>query len=130
MKIGHYATLAAVNGFCAVAVGAFAAHGVNDATAKSLLDTGARYQFMHTMATFAALTMYRWGAARARYAPPFFLVGIVLFSGSLFALAAGASRWTGAITPFGGLAFLAGWLVLAWSGLQLRGPADRMGGHA
>jgi uncharacterized membrane protein YgdD (TMEM256/DUF423 family) len=55
------------------------------------------------------------GARRARFAPAFFLSGVVLFSGSLYALALGAPRIVGAITPFGGLLFLAGWAILAWA---------------
>ena len=108
-------TLAALSGFIAVAVGAFAAHGVADPMAKDLLKTGATYGFMHAMATFACATFMQVGAQRARFAPAFFLSGVVLFSGSLYALAFGAPRWVGAITPVGGLLFLAGWLVLAWA---------------
>ena len=107
--------LAALNGFVAIAVGAFAAHGVHDPAAKELLKTGAQYGFMHTMATFACATFMQIGARRARFAPAFFLPGAVLFSGSLYALAFGAPRWLGAITPLGGLLFLAGWLTLAWA---------------
>jgi uncharacterized membrane protein YgdD (TMEM256/DUF423 family) len=108
-------TLAALGGLAAVAVGAFAAHGVSDPAAKELLKTGAQYGFMHTMATFACATFMQIGARRARFAPAFFLPGVVLFSGSLYALAAGAPRWVGAITPLGGLLFLGGWLTLAWA---------------
>jgi uncharacterized membrane protein YgdD (TMEM256/DUF423 family) len=107
--------LAALAGFVSVAVGAFAAHGVSDPAAKELLKTGASYAFMHAMATFACAVFMQLGAQRARFAPAFFLPGIVLFSGSLFALAAGAPRVVGAITPFGGLLFLAGWATLAWA---------------
>jgi uncharacterized membrane protein YgdD (TMEM256/DUF423 family) len=70
---------------------------------------------MHTMATFACATFMQVGSRRARFAPAFFLSGVVLFSGSLYALAAGAPRWVGAVTPLGGLSFLIGWLVLAWA---------------
>lgn len=108
-------TLAAISGFVAVAVGAFAAHGVADPEAKELLKTGATYAFMHTLATFACATFMQVGARRARFAPAFFLTGVVLFSGSLYALAFGAPRWVGAVTPIGGLSFLAGWAVLTWA---------------
>jgi uncharacterized membrane protein YgdD (TMEM256/DUF423 family) len=112
----NWMTLAALGGFVAVAVGAFAAHGMaDDPRAQELLRTGAMYGFMHTMATFASATFMQVGARRARFAPAFFLIGVVLFSGSLYALAFGAPRWVGAITPFGGLSFLAGWAVLAWA---------------
>jgi uncharacterized membrane protein YgdD (TMEM256/DUF423 family) len=111
--------LAAISGFVAVAVGAFAAHGVSDPAAKDLLKTGASYGFMHSMTTFACATFMNIGARRARFAPACFLPGVVLFSGSLYALAAGAPRWVGAITPFGGLLFLAGWAILAWSASEI-----------
>jgi uncharacterized membrane protein YgdD (TMEM256/DUF423 family) len=111
----NWMTLAAVGGFIAVAVGAFAAHGVTDPRAQELLRTGANYGFMHTMATFACATFMQVGAQRARFAPAFFLSGVLLFSGSLYALALGAPRWVGIVTPFGGLSFLAGWAVLAWA---------------
>jgi uncharacterized membrane protein YgdD (TMEM256/DUF423 family) len=107
--------LAAISGFMAVVVGAFAAHGAADPRAQELLRTGATYQFMHTMATFACATFMNIGGRRARRAPAFFLGGTVLFSGSLYALALGAPRWLGAVTPLGGLAFLAGWAILAWA---------------
>ena len=108
-------TLAAVAGFICVAAGAFAAHGVTDPRAQELLRTGSLYGFVHVLATLACLPLIQLGAPRARLAPPFFLAGVLLFSGSLYALALGAPRWIGAITPFGGLSFLAGWALLAWA---------------
>ena len=108
-------TLAAVSGFIAVAMGAFAAHGMSDPVARDWLKTGASYQFMHAMTTFACATFMNIGAKRARLAPAFFLGGSVLFSGSLYAMALGAPRWLGAVTPLGGLSFLAGWAILAWA---------------
>lgn len=129
-KRRDWMALAALNGFIAVAIGAFAAHGVHDPHAQELLKTGAQYQFMHTMATFACATIMNIGGRRARYAPMAFIPGILLFSGSLYALACGAPRWVGAITPFGGLLFLAGWLILLGSTLDIdpvSGPADESG---
>ncbi|MET0293759.1 MAG: DUF423 domain-containing protein [Phenylobacterium sp.] len=111
----NWMTLAALGGFISVAAGAFAAHGIADAQAKGWVTTGAQYGFMHCMATFASATFMQVGARRARFAPGFFLPGIVLFSGSLYAMALGAPRWFGAITPIGGLLFLTGWCVLAWA---------------
>ena len=108
-------TLAAVSGFASVAIGAFAAHGVSDPAAKDWLKTGASYEFMHAMATFACATFMNIGAKRARFAPAFFLGGTVLFSGSLYALALGGPHWLVFATPLGGLAFLTGWAVLAWA---------------
>jgi len=115
-------TLAALVGFVSVAAGAFAAHGIADPRAQELLRTGALYGFVHALATLACAPLIGLGAARARFAPGFFLAGVLLFSGSLIALAFGAPRWIGAVTPFGGLSFLAGWLTLAWAARSL-GPA-------
>ena len=112
-------TLAAASGFVSVGVGAFAAHGLKDANARELMKTGASYEFMHALATFACATFMQVGAARARLAPPFFLAGTVLFCGSLYALALGAPRLTGAVTPLGGLLFLTGWSVLAWAAMDV-----------
>ena len=109
----NWMTLAAISGFVAVAVGAFAAHGVSDPKAQEWLRTGSTYGFIHTMATFACATFMQVGASRARHAPAFFLSGVVIFSGSLYAMALGAPRWLGAVTPVGGLLFLLGWAVLA-----------------
>ncbi|WP_421935936.1 DUF423 domain-containing protein [Phenylobacterium sp.] len=111
----NWMTLAAIGGFVAVAVGAFAAHGVKDPKAAEWLRTGSTYGFMHTMATFACATFMNIGARRARLAPAFFLSGVVLFSGSLYAMALGAPRWLGMVTPLGGLMFLTGWAILAWA---------------
>jgi uncharacterized membrane protein YgdD (TMEM256/DUF423 family) len=109
---------AALGGFLAVAFGAFAAHGIADPKAKEWMHTGATYAFMHALAVFAAGFVASQGARRARLAPPLFLAGVVIFSGSLFAMALGAPRWFGAITPIGGTLFLAGWAVLAWASLE------------
>ncbi len=116
-------TLAAIGGFIAVAVGAFAAHGIADPQAKEWLKTGAQYGFMHTMATFACATLMNIGARRARFAPAFFLSGVVFFSGSLYAMAFGGPRWLGAITPIGGVLFLIGWATLAWAARDVDQPA-------
>lgn len=107
--------LAAVSGFVSVAVGAFAAHGVTDPAAKELLRTGSTYEAIHALAALACGVFVGRAAARAGRAAVLFLVGSLLFSGSLYALAAGAPRLVGVITPLGGLAFLAGWAVLTWA---------------
>jgi uncharacterized membrane protein YgdD (TMEM256/DUF423 family) len=107
-------TLAAISGFVSVAAGAFAAHGLTD-RASEVMHTGATYEFLHALAVIGCAAFMQAGAERARFAPAFFLCGSVLFSGSLYALALGAPRWIGIITPFGGLLFLAGWAALAWA---------------
>jgi uncharacterized membrane protein YgdD (TMEM256/DUF423 family) len=111
----------AVSGAVAVAAGAFGAHALKARLSPDLLvvfQTGAQYQMYHALALLAA----GWVAARspgaaASAAGILFLVGSVLFSGSLYALALSGVRALGAITPLGGVAFIAGWLALAWAAL-------------
>lgn len=117
--MGPYLAFAAALGFVSVAAGAFAAHGMSDPKAQELLRTGSLYGFVHVLAVFACALLIQMGAERARLAAPFFLAGVVIFSGSLYALAFGAPRWAGAITPIGGLAFLVGWALVAWAALGL-----------
>lgn len=112
--------LAALSCLAAVAMGAFAAHGVADPKAAEWLRTGALYQFMHSIAVIACAVFAGMGAEGARRAPPIFLIGIIIFCGSLYAMAFGAPRWFGAITPIGGLLFMAGWAMLAWSARKIR----------
>lgn len=126
MRFPHrYVAAAALSGFACVSIGAFGAHALHDAHAKSLIETGVRYHMLHTMAVFASISIANWGGVKARFAPPFFLGGILLFCGSLYALALGAPRWAGAITPIGGVCFLIGWLILAWAARAMahRSPA-------
>jgi uncharacterized membrane protein YgdD (TMEM256/DUF423 family) len=111
-------TLAALSGLVSVAAGAFAAHGLSGQAAE-VMRTGATYEAVHALATIACATFMQMGAARARLAPAFFLSGSVLFCGSLYALALGAPRLIGIVTPFGGLLFLGGWAVLAWSAREV-----------
>lgn len=118
--------LAALSGFLAVALGAFAAHGAKDARAAELLHTGSLYQMTHALAVFAWLAVRQIskdgsGGKTDLATPVLFLVGTVLFSGSLYALAFGAPRLMGLVTPFGGLCFLAGWLLLAWRARTING---------
>lgn len=112
-----YAFIAALSGFIAVTAGAFGAHGLRARLTPEMLqvfETGARYQMYHAFALLAAAYMAGDGECPpATWAARFFLLGTVLFSGSLYALAlTGASR-LGLITPIGGVAYLAGWLCLA-----------------
>jgi uncharacterized membrane protein YgdD (TMEM256/DUF423 family) len=111
----NWMTLAALGGFLSVAFGAFGAHGVSDPRAQELLSTGALYGFVHCLATFACAAAMQAGASHSRFAPAFFLAGVLLFSGSLYAMALGAPRWIGAVTPIGGLCFLTGWAILVWA---------------
>ena len=114
--------LGAVMSGLAVAAGAFAAHGLKSRLEPDLLavfETGARYQMYHGLALFVvAWAIARWPESGAALAGWLFVAGIVVFSGSLYLLAVTGVRWLGAITPLGGLAFLAGWGVLAWAALR------------
>jgi uncharacterized membrane protein YgdD (TMEM256/DUF423 family) len=109
----------AVSGFFGVALGAFAAHGLKSRLDPELLavfETGVRYQMYHALAFFAvAWACGKWPGQFATASGLFFVAGTVLFSGSLYLLALTGARWLGMITPLGGLAFLAGWLCLAWA---------------
>lgn len=123
--------IGAISGFLAVALGAFGAHSLRDrfkveesdsftsrTTKHRMLEnfeTAARYQMYHALAlcavgmlaihgkTGGSITVAGWG----------FLIGTFLFSGSLYVLVLTGQRWLGAITPFGGVSFLVGWLALA-----------------
>ena len=113
----YFGTIAALSAFIAVAAGAFGAHALKARLEPDLLtvfETAARYQMYHALALFIAawLTLQEpciW-AVRAGWC---FIVGTALFSGSLYALALSGVRALGAITPLGGVAFLAGWICLA-----------------
>lgn len=107
---------AAASGFIAVILGAFAAHGLKHKLADKLLSaftTGVEYQMYHALALLAVALMAKlypghWFTASAGL----FVIGTVLFSGSLYALALTGARWLGPITPLGGLCFILGWACL------------------
>jgi len=111
-----FAVCGAVSAFVAVAAGAFGAHALKTRIGTDLLavfETAARYQMYHALALIAVA----W--AMSRWAGWLFLAGTILFSGSLYLLALTGARGLGAVTPFGGVCFLAGWLLLAvgvWRG--------------
>ena len=113
------AVLACLFGLTAVAAGAFGAHALKDRLPADLLavfETGARYQMVHALALlFAAGVGGAGGARAARAAGWLFVAGMVVFSGSLYLLALTGVRAWGAVTPLGGVAFLAGWALLAWA---------------
>lgn len=114
----YVALLIGVAGASAVLLGAFGAHalrGVLDARGSELWHTAVNYHVWHALALALAAGLGQGRGRRIAIAA--FTLGIVLFSGSLYALALGAPRWTGIITPFGGLAFVVGWIAL---GLSLR----------
>jgi uncharacterized membrane protein YgdD (TMEM256/DUF423 family) len=113
----------ALSAFVAVAAGAFGAHALKARLSTELLavfETAARYQMYHALALIVvAWAMGRWATPQLRGAGWLFLAGTILFSGSLYLLALTGARGLGAVTPLGGLCFLAGWLLLAdgvWRG--------------
>jgi len=110
---------ASVMMFLAVAIGAFAAHGLKDvlsAEMKAVFETGVRYHMAHALALFAVAWLSdRFPSKGVSIAGWCFLLGIILFSGSLYALSLTGIRQLGAITPLGGLLFLAGWSCLLFA---------------
>ena len=108
----------------AVALGAFGAHALKTRVASDMLaiwQTGVAYHAWHALGLLllGLLMLHAPGSAALRYAAWLFITGIVLFAGSLYLLALGAPRWIGAITPFGGVAFIAGWIATAIGALAM-----------
>jgi uncharacterized membrane protein YgdD (TMEM256/DUF423 family) len=105
--------------FLGVAFGAFGAHALKQKLSPEMLqvfDVGVRYQMYHAFALFVVVwVLHSWNITGAAASGWWFIAGIVLFSGSLYALALSDIMWLGAVTPLGGLSFLIGWLWLAWS---------------
>ena len=126
----RWALLAAgLSGTLAVALGAFAAHALRESLApdmRAVLDTAGHYHFVHTLAVLAAALAPAAGAARRPLALACgaWLFGIVVFSGSLYALAVTGIGWLGALTPIGGVAFLLGWGLFVRAAWKAR-PAPR-----
>ena len=109
----------------AVAAGAFGAHGLKTRLPADMLlvfETAVRYQMYHALGLLAvAFASDRWPGGSVQAAGWLMLAGIILFSGSLYALCLTGVRALGAITPLGGLCFLAGWALLAWSVWSAKG---------
>jgi uncharacterized membrane protein YgdD (TMEM256/DUF423 family) len=102
-----------------VGLGAFGAHGLRTRLSPDLLaiyETGVHYHLVHGLGACVAALLARSGLGRrAETGGWLFVAGIVLFSGSLYVLALTGTRWLGAITPFGGVAWIIGWVTLGWS---------------
>lgn len=115
-------TAGAVSAFLGVAAGAFGAHMLKSRVTPDMLavfEVGVRYQLYHAFALIAcAWAITRWPGDWMTAAGWLFLAGTIVFSGSLYALSLSEVRWWGAITPLGGLAFLAGWACLAVAALK------------
>ena len=121
MVAGWFVTGAVLCGL-GVLLGAFGAHGLRDRLATDMLavyETGVRYHLTHALGLLAvAWATSRWPNAWIASAGWLFVAGVALFSGSLYLLAITGTRWLGAITPLGGLCFLAGWTALAVGALR------------
>ena len=114
----HFLGIGALSACVAVAAGAFGAHGLRDLVSADRLivwETAARYQMYHALGLLiVAYLASQKAAGPAKIGGWLFVAGTILFSGSLYTLTLTGITILGAITPLGGLAFIAGWLVLAW----------------
>ena len=114
----HFLGIGALSACVAVAAGAFGSHGLRDVVSADRLvvwETAARYQMYHALGLLiVAYLASQKTAGPARIAGWLFVAGTIVFSGSLYALTLTGITILGAITPLGGLAFIAGWLILAW----------------
>ena len=121
-----FITLGSLSGMLAVTFGAFGAHALKgrlDDYARGVYETAVQYHFYHSIALLAVgiIALSHPQTVLLRSSGWLFLVGIVVFSGSLYLLSVSGLRWLGAITPLGGLAFIAGWACLAAVGWKLLG---------
>ncbi|MBM3264171.1 MAG: DUF423 domain-containing protein [candidate division Zixibacteria bacterium] len=111
--------LGALSAFVGVAAGAFGAHALKTRLPVDLFDifeVGVRYQMYHALGLLAiGLVISRQPSASLTVAGWMFVVGTIFFSGSLYVLSLTGIRWMGAITPLGGVAFLVGWVMLAYN---------------
>ena len=119
-----FISLGALSGLLAVAFGAFGAHALRgrlDEYAMGVFETAVQYHFYHTLALLAVglIAMHQPQTALLRSSGWLFVIGLLLFSGSLYCLSLTGIKWLGAITPLGGLAFIAGWGCLAAVGWKL-----------
>ena len=118
-----FLSIAAFSGFLAVALGAFGAHALKDrldAYASGIYQTAVLYQFIHTLALLAcAILLLHSQSASLITAAYAFIIGIVLFSGSLYTLSLTGIKKLGAVTPIGGLAFLIGWGALFYAAISV-----------
>jgi uncharacterized membrane protein YgdD (TMEM256/DUF423 family) len=114
--------LGALSSALGVAAGAFGAHALRGRLSPEMLsifETGVRYHLGHALALLAvAWAATRWPGGAVNVAGWLFVAGTFLFSGSLYALSLTGIRVLGAITPLGGVAFIAGWLALTWAAWQ------------
>jgi uncharacterized membrane protein YgdD (TMEM256/DUF423 family) len=114
--------LGALLGGLGVAAGAFGAHALREHLAPERMvqyELAVRYQLYHAFALIAAAwAVQRWPESTANLAGWLFIVGVVIFCGTVYALSFGSPRWFGAITPLGGISLIAGWALLLWSAVK------------
>ncbi len=112
----NWAKIGAALGFLSVALGAFGAHILKTMLTDDLVgvfETAVQYQFFHALAlVFVGVLQKQFPEKNFDFAGLAFLVGVVLFSMSLYLLALTGVKWLGAVTPFGGVSFLAGWAIM------------------
>lgn len=115
--------IAAINGFLAVALGAFGAHGLEGKISESAIATWEKavlYQMFHTVSILAvAIMMFKYNTGSLLAAGYLFFIGIILFSGSLYIYSTTGVKALAMITPFGGVFFLIGWVVLGYALIKL-----------
>lgn len=119
-----FLSLGALAGLLAVALGAFGAHALRgrlDDYARGVFETAVQYHFYHALALalVGILLLSQPATALLKSSGWLFLIGIAVFSGSLYLLAITGIKWLGAVTPLGGLAFIAGWGCLAAAAWKL-----------
>jgi uncharacterized membrane protein YgdD (TMEM256/DUF423 family) len=111
--------IGALSALLGVAAGALGAHGLKSrisAEMLSVFEVGVRYHLYHAFALIAAACAFaKWPSSLIIAGGWLFMAGTILFSGSLYLLSVTGTRWLGAITPLGGVAFLAGWVCVAWA---------------
>jgi len=120
-----FIVVGALAGLLAVVLGAFGAHALRgqiDASLLIVFNTGAQYQMYHALSLLmVGILAYLFPAQKLlRWSGGFFIAGMILFSGSLYALALTEIKWVGPVTPIGGTAFMIGWLLLAFSATKFK----------
>ena len=119
-----FITLASLSGMLAVVLGAFGAHALKgklDEYAMGIFETAVQYHFYHSLTLLAVgiIALNQPQTVMLKSSGWLFILGILVFSGSLYILSITGLRWLGAITPLGGLAFIGGWACLAATGWKL-----------
>ena len=133
----HLLAVSGIVGMLGVLIGAFGAHGLEDFLAKThdlsgdavskrldQFDVGARYHLAHAVALLAICSIRGFSPAVIRAIAAFMILGIVLFSGSLYLLVATNTAWLGAITPIGGVSWIIGWTMIAVAAMRARPDAS------